>query len=54
MPHRGYCRAALRGRCVRRRFTVQVLEYLADLDAGLRQIRRMPRPGGRFIIAATD
>src|SRR5215472_16018249 len=33
---------------------VQVLEYLDDLDAGLRQIRRMLRPGGRLIVVATD
>jgi ubiquinone/menaquinone biosynthesis C-methylase UbiE len=35
-------------------FAVQVLEYLADLDAGLSQIHRMLRPGGRLIIVATD
>jgi len=33
---------------------VQVLEYLEDLDAGLRQIRRMLRTGGRLIVVATD
>jgi ubiquinone/menaquinone biosynthesis C-methylase UbiE len=35
-------------------FAVQVLEYLADLDAGLRQIHRMLRQGGRLVIVATD
>ena len=35
-------------------FAVQVLEYLADLDAGLRQIHRMLRPGGWLVIVATD
>ena len=33
---------------------VQVLEYVADLDAGLSQIHRMLRPGGRLIVVATD
>src|SRR6516165_8200706 len=35
-------------------FAVQALEYLSDLDAGLGQIHRMLRPGGRLIIVATD
>jgi ubiquinone/menaquinone biosynthesis C-methylase UbiE len=33
---------------------VQVLEYLDDLDAGLIQIHRMLRSGGRLIVVATD
>jgi ubiquinone/menaquinone biosynthesis C-methylase UbiE len=33
---------------------VQVLEYLDDLEAGLRQIHRMLRLGGRLIVVATD
>jgi ubiquinone/menaquinone biosynthesis C-methylase UbiE len=33
---------------------VQVLEYLDDLDAGLRQICRILRPGGRLVVVATD
>jgi arsenite methyltransferase len=33
---------------------VQVLEYVADLDAGLSQIQRMMRPGGRLVVVATD
>ena len=33
---------------------VQSLEYLPDLDAGLRQIHRVLRSGGRLIVVATD
>jgi len=33
---------------------VQVLEYVADLDAGLSQIHRMLRTGGRLVVVATD
>ena len=35
-------------------FAVQVLEYMTDLDAALRQIHRMLRPGGGLVIVATD
>ena len=35
-------------------FAVQVLEYLVDLDAGLGQIHRLLRPGGRLVVVATD
>jgi ubiquinone/menaquinone biosynthesis C-methylase UbiE len=35
-------------------FAVQALEYLADLDGALGNIRRMLRPGGRLIVVATD
>jgi arsenite methyltransferase len=33
---------------------VQVLEYVADLDAGLSHIHRVLRPGGRLVVVATD
>ena len=33
---------------------MQVLEYVADLDAGLSQIHRMLRTGGRLVVVATD
>ena len=34
--------------------STQVLEYVADVDAALAQIRRVVRPGGRAVIVDTD
>ena len=33
---------------------VQVLEYVADVDRALREIRRVARPGGRLVNVATN
>ena len=33
---------------------VQVLEYVADVDRALREIRRVTRPGGRLVNVATN
>jgi ubiquinone/menaquinone biosynthesis C-methylase UbiE len=32
----------------------QVIEYIPDLDAALGEVRRALRPGGRFVVAATN
>lgn len=35
-------------------FGNQVLEYIADLDTALTEIHRVLRPGGRFVVTATN
>jgi ubiquinone/menaquinone biosynthesis C-methylase UbiE len=35
-------------------FGNQIIEYIADLDAALAEVRRVLHPGGRFVVMATN